>query len=240
MKKIYPDMNEFCYETAAWFVMEAIKAIAAKGRFVVALSGGSTPRQLFGELAKDKWQKQLDWSKVLIFWGDERFVPVTDAQSNQKMAREALLDHVPIPQKNIFPIPFLATAELSAAQYEADLKQVFAGLPQFDLVFLGLGADGHTASLFPGSAALREKQRWVCSSQPKVSGPARITLTYPVLNHALLICFLVTGREKAEMVRTILNDSPAGEGFPAQRIRPTSGELVWVLDQAAASLMEKV
>ena len=240
MKKIYQDRTELCHETAAWFVQEAAGAIAAKGRFAVALSGGSTPRQLFAELAKDKWQTELDWSNVLIFWGDERFVPASDEQSNQKMAREALLDHVPIPPENIFPIPFLATPEASAAQYEADLNRVFAGLPQFDLIFLGLGTDGHTASLFPGSAALREKQRWVCSAKPKVSGPERITLTYPVLNHARLLCFLVTGREKAEMVKTIWEDSPGGEEFPAQRIRPTAGAVLWILDQAAASLLKKV
>lgn len=235
MKKVYQDMNELCVKTAEWFAREANKAIAQNGKFTVALSGGSTPRQLFTELAKPVWQKQIDWSKVFVFWGDERFVAPTDAQSNQKMARETLLDHVPIDEQNIFAVPFLATAELSAMQYEAELKKIFSDLPKFDLILLGLGADGHTASLFPGSKALTEKTRWVCPSTSKAGGPERITLTYPVINHGALVCFLVTGEEKAAMVKEILNAPPSSDMYPAQRIQPTSGNLMWVLDQAAAS-----
>lgn len=235
MKKVYPDMNELCVKTAEWFVEEANKAIAQHGKFTVALSGGSTPRQLFTELAKPEWQKQIDWSKVFVFWGDERLVAPTDAQSNQKMARETLLDHVSIPKENIISVPFLATAELSAMQYEAELKQVFSDLPKFDLILLGLGADGHTASLFPGSKALTEETRWVCPSKSKAGGPERITLTYPVINHGSLVCFLVTGAEKAAMVKEILNAPLGSEVYPAERIRPTSGKLLWLLDQAAAS-----
>ena len=238
MKKIYQDMNEVCVKTAAWFVAEANKAIAKQGRFTVALSGGSTPRQLFTELAKPEWQKQMDWSKVFVFWGDERFVAPTDAQSNQKMARETLLDYVPIDEKNIFAVPFLATAELSAKQYEAELKQIFADLPKFDLILLGLGADGHTASLFPESKALSEDARWVCPAQSKAGGPERITLTYPVINNGAVVCFLVTGAEKATMVKEILEVTPGSEEYPAQRIQPTSGKLLWILDRAAASALK--
>jgi len=239
MQKVYHDMNEVCVKTAEWFVAEANKAIAKQGKFTVALSGGATPRQLFMELAKAEWQKQMDWSKVIVFWGDERFVAPTDAQSNQKMARETLLDHVPIAKKNIIPVPFLATAELSAKQYEVELKQIFSDLPQFDLILLGLGADGHTASLFPGSRALKEKIRWVCPSQPKTGGPERITLTYPVINNGALVCFLVTGAEKAAIVKEILEATPGSEEYPAQRIQPTSGNLMWMLDRAAASALKR-
>lgn len=238
MNKVYHDMNEVCVKTAEWFVAEANKAIAQQGKFTVALSGGSTPRQLFMELAKPEWQKKMDWSKVIVFWGDERFVAPTDAQSNQKMARETLLDHVPIAKKNIIPVPFLATAELSAKQYEADMKQVFADLPKFDLILLGLGADGHTASLFPGSVALTEETRWVCPAQSKAGGPERITLTYPVINNGALVCFLVTGAEKSAMVKEILEATPGSEEYPAQRIQPTSGKLLWILDRAAASALK--
>lgn len=235
MKKVYQDMNELCVKTAEWFVEEANKAIVQHGKFTVALSGGSTPRQLFTELAKPEWQKQIDWSKVFVFWGDERFVAPSDAQSNQKMARETLLDHVPIGEKNIIAVPFLATAELSAMQYEIELKKIFSDLPKFDLILLGLGADGHTASLFPGSKALAEETRWVCPSKSKAGGPERITLTYPVINHGSLVCFLVTGAEKAAIVKEILNAPLGSEVYPAERIRPTSGKILWLLDQTAAS-----
>jgi 6-phosphogluconolactonase len=238
MKKVYHDMNEVCVKTAEWFVAEANEAIAKHGKFTVALSGGSTPRQLFMELAKPEWQKQMDWSKVFVFWGDERFVARTDAQSNQKMARETLLDHVPVAEKNIIPVPFLATAELSAKQYEVELKKTFSNLPKIDLILLGLGADGHTASLFPGSLALTEETRWVCPSQPKAGGPERITLTYPVINNGELVCFLVTGAEKAAIVKEILEATSGSEEYPAQRIQPTSGKLLWILDRAAASALK--
>lgn len=235
MQKVYQDMNELCVKTAEWFVDEVKKAIAKQGRFTVALSGGSTPRQLFTELAKPKWQKQIDWSKVFVFWGDERFVAPTDAQSNQKMARETLLSHVPIAKNNIIAVPYLATAELSAMQYEAALKQIFVDLPKFDLILLGLGTDGHTASLFPDSKALTEETRWVCPSRSKAGGPERITLTYPVINHGALVCFLVTGAEKAAIVRQILHAPQGSAVYPAQKVQPVSGNIVWLLDQAAAS-----
>lgn len=237
MLKVYQTVNQLCVETAEWLVAEAKRTILEKGRFTVSLSGGSTPKALFAELAKSRWQKQLDWSKILVFWGDERFVPATDVQSNQKMARETLLNHVPIPEKNIFPIPFLATVDLSAKQYEADLKRIFVNLPVFDLILLGLGSDGHTASLFPGSAALKEESRWVCPSKVNAQGPERITLTYPVINHAAKVCFLVTGIEKAAMVKNIVEPMDKNHAFPAQRICPASGELIWILDQDAANLL---
>ncbi len=236
MNKIYENVDELCTKTAAWFAAEAAKAIEARGRFLVALSGGSTPKRLFAELAKDEWKSQIDWSKIFFFWGDERFVAPEDELSNQKMTRKALLDHVPVPEKNIFPMPFLATPQQSADKYEETLKQIFSSWPVFDLVFLGLGADGHTASLFPKSPALLEKTRWVAPSKPIDQEVERVTLTYPVLNRGRIVCFLVTGSEKAAMVKNILQGS-AALSFPAKEIKPEAGELVWILDRAAAQLL---
>jgi 6-phosphogluconolactonase len=236
MNKIYENVDELCTKTAAWFAEEAAKAISARGRFLVALSGGSTPKRLFAELAKDEWKSQIDWSKIFFFWGDERFVAPEDELSNQKMTRKALLDHVPVPEKNIFPMPFLATPQQSADKYEETLKQIFSSWPVFDLVFLGLGADGHTASLFPKSPALLEKTRWVAPSKPIDQEVERVTLTYPVLNRGRIVCFLVTGSEKAAMVKNILQGS-AALSFPAKEIKPEAGELVWILDRAAAQLL---
>jgi len=236
MHKIYESVDELCTKTAAWFADEAAKAIEARGRFLVALSGGSTPKRLFAELAKDEWKSQIEWSKIFFFWGDERFVAPEDELSNQKMTRKALLDHVPVPEKNIFPIPFLATPQQSADKYEETLKQIFSVWPVFDVVFLGLGADGHTASLFPQSPALLEKTRWAAPSKPIDQAVERITLTYPVLNRGRIVCFLVTGSEKAVMVKNILQGS-AELSFPAKEIKPESGQLVWILDRAAAELL---
>jgi 6-phosphogluconolactonase len=236
MNKIYENVDELCTKTAAWFADEAAKAIEARGRFLVALSGGSTPKRLFAELAKDEWKSQIEWSKIFFFWGDERFVAPEDELSNQKMTRKALLDHVPVPEKNIFPMPFLATPQQSADKYEETLKQIFSTWPVFDLVFLGLGADGHTASLFPQSPALLEKTRWVAPSKPIDQAVERVTLTYPVLNRGRIVCFLVTGSEKAVMVKNILQGS-VDVSFPAKGIKPEAGELVWILDRAAAQLL---
>jgi len=238
LNKIYQNMNELCVAGANLFVEEAQKAIVARGRFSVALSGGSTPRRLFEEIAKKEWHEKLDWQRIFVFWGDERFVPADDAQSNQKMARESLLRYVPIPEENIFPIPFTETPTESAEKYEAVLKQFFPdSWPQIDLILLGLGPDGHTASLFPGSNALDEATRWVCPSKTKVPGPERITLTFPVLNRAGLVCFMVTGKEKAEMVKQILKPVSTELIYPAQRIQPLTGRLIWLLDQAAAQFI---
>jgi len=238
LNKVYQDMHELCVAGANLFVEEAQKAIVTRGRFSVALSGGSTPRQLFEEIAKKEWHEKLDWHKIFIFWGDERFVPADDEQSNQKMARESLLRYVPIPEENIYPIPFTETPAKSAEQYEAILKEFFTdSWPQIDLILLGLGPDGHTASLFPASNALNEEKRWVCPSKTKAPGPERITLTFPVLNHAGLVCFMVTGKEKAEMVKQILKPVSTELIYPAQRIQPLNGRLIWLLDEAAAQFI---
>jgi len=238
LNKIYQTMNELCIAGANLFVEESQKAILAKGRFSVALSGGATPRRLFQEIAKKEWHEKLEWDKIFIFWGDERFVPAEDEQSNQKMARESLLQYVPIPKKNIFPIPFAETVEQSAEQYEETLKQFFAEeWPEIDLVLLGMGLDGHTASLFPGSNALKEEKRWVVPSKTRALGPERITLTFPVLNHAALVCFVVTGKEKSEMVKRILQPAADELIYPAQGIQPQTGRLIWLLDESAAQFI---
>lgn len=238
MINIYADSRELCLAAAELFTSQAVAAIDKKGAFRVALSGGSTPRQLYEELAKPFWRDRINWEKVLIFWGDERHVPAGDALSNQNMTREALLDHIPIPADNIFPVPFTESPAAAASQYEATLHKCFPTLPVFDLVLLGLGKDGHTASLFPGNKALTEKTRWVCSSRPLSGGPDRVTLTYPVINQAATICFLVTGTDKAGIVREIIEGHASAVPYPAEKICPVNGQLIWLLDQAAAACLE--
>ncbi|CUH97291.1 hypothetical protein P22_3418 [Propionispora sp. 2/2-37] len=238
MINVYADPRELCLAAAELFTSQALTAISKRGDFRVALSGGSTPRQLYEELAKPFWRDRINWEKVLIFWGDERHVPAGDALSNQNMTRKALLDHIPIPAGNIFPIPFAESADAAARQYETTLHKLFPDLPVFDLVLLGLGEDGHTASLFPGNKVLKEQTRWVCSARPLSGGPERVTLTYPVINQAASICFLVTGSNKAGIVRQIMEGNGSAVSYPAQKISPVNGQLTWLLDQAAAACLE--
>jgi 6-phosphogluconolactonase len=211
-------------------------AIKNHGRFTVALSGGSTPRGLHQELATH-FAPRLDWSKVSFFWGDERHVPPDSPESNYRMAKETLLSKLPIPEENIFRIPAeLPDARQAAAKYEQTLQQFFHlnpnSFPRLDFILLGMGPDGHTASLFPGTAALQEKDRLVVANWVEKLNTFRITFTYPVLDDAAYVMFLVNGDEKAEMVRRALKEP--GANLPCQKVRPVDGELVWYLDKGAA------
>lgn len=228
--------KEICEEAARLFVGRVLEKIAKKGVFYLSLSGGQTPKVLFEELVKDKWSRQIPWEKIVFFWGDERFVPADDPQSNQKMAREYLLDH--IPAKQVYPVPVLDTAAASAEAYEKLLYTAFAGFPRFDLVLLGMGADGHTASLFPGTSALEETRRLVCPVRPAGESMERITLTYPVLNQAGEVWFFVTGKEKAFPVRQIFHEDANKEKLPVQRIHPASGKVIWFMDAQAAAFIQ--
>lgn len=216
-------------------VRAAKAAIDARGRFTVVLSGGSTPKALYGSLTA----KDVDWGKVHLFFGDERCVSPERQESNFKMVQEALLLRVKIPPENVHRIQGeMESAEIAAAQYEEELRQAFGssdGPPHFDLVLLGLGTDGHTASLFPGCTALDESERWVAATWVAKLSRTRITLTFPVLNRAALVIFLVAGDEKAEAARRAIEGAPAGLEVPARRIDPPGGRVLWLLDRLAAT-----
>lgn len=204
-------------------------------RFSVALSGGSTPRRLYELLARPPHRDAFPWHRTHVFWGDERFVPKADARSNYRMTHEALLSHVPIPSANVHPIPTEDTTPLDAAiGYEKTLKSFYGAAvldpsrPLFDVMLLGLGGDGHIASLFPGSPALGERERWVIAVTEGPPEP-RISLTYPPVESSCDVVFLVEGTEK----RTVFERVRRGDDLPATRLRPV-GRLLWLVDKAAA------
>jgi 6-phosphogluconolactonase len=220
----------------------ASKAIGTNGRFTVALSGGSTPQPLYTLLATGRYANRIDWSHVHIFWGDERCVPLNDPQCNYRMAREALLDTVPIPRSNIHRIRGEDDPEQAAAEYEQALRTFFesgAGyrpsVAGFDLVLLGMGENGHIASLFPGLTAVTEQVRWVMAQYIEAIAMWRVTLTPVVINVAKNITFLVSGANKAKRVKAVLEGPLQPKILPAQAIRPTHGQLVWFVDKAAAA-----
>lgn len=208
-------------------------------RFSVALAGGNTPRRVYELLATERFKNRVEWSQVHIFFGDERCVQPEHPDSNYAMAYEALISKVPIPAKNVQRIIGEGNANENARAYENQLRRFFAGLswPRFDLVLLGMGEDGHTASLFPDSAALKEMSRWVVPSKNEQSGQHRITLTVPVFNHAKHIMFLVTGKKKAQRLKEVLRRQPGSEQLPVQAITPIDGTLEWLVDAEAASLL---
>jgi 6-phosphogluconolactonase len=235
--RIFASAEHLFHAAADNFCSLGSRAIHDRGKFTIALSGGSTPRGLYQELAKN-FSTQLDWQKVFFFFGDERHVPPTDSESNYRMANESLFSKLAIPANHVFRIPAeMPDAGQAALAYEQTLRNFFrpspGSFPRFDLVLLGMGPDGHTASLFPGTTALEEKEHWVVANWVEKFSAFRITLTYPVLNSAACVMFLVSGGEKSEMVRRALKD-PAAD-LPCQKVRPTNGELIWFLDQAAAA-----
>jgi 6-phosphogluconolactonase len=219
------------------------QAIANHGRFTFVLSGGSTPRQLYSLLASEKYVSTIDWTHVDFFWGDERCVEPDHPDSNYRMARESLLDVIKPDPSRVHRMLGEELPERAAAAYEALLHKFFMVAPHgpppsFDLVLLGMGPDGHTASLFPGTAALDETVRWVVPNWVPETEARRLTMTFPILNAATNVLFLVTGADKAERVKQVLEHTPGSEALPAARIRPTSGLLEWMLDTAAASRLE--
>lgn len=233
---ITPDPAELAREAATRLADFAQEAIASRGRFSIVLSGGSTPGALYRLLAEQPYREQLPWEQTHLFWGDERSVPPDDPGSNYRLARESLLDHVPIPAENIHRIEGELEADLAAHTYEKVLQDYFCGpRTRFDLVLLGMGDDGHTASLFPGSDALEEGERLTFAVEANYQDrPARrITLTLPAINSARQVWFLVIGGAKAGIVQAVLEG--ADKGLPVQQIRPTAGQLLWLLDAAAAS-----
>jgi 6-phosphogluconolactonase len=237
--RTYPDAANLAWAAAEHFATLAAEAIAVRGRFAVALSGGSTPRATYTLLAGDEFAARVDWPRVHVFWGDERCVPPDHPESNFRLADEALLSHVPIPPGNIHRVRGELEPEAAAQDYATALYRFFGTTwPRFDLVLLGMGDDGHTASLFPNSAALHETARSVVAVTAYYQDrPAqRVTLTPPAINAARRVLFLVTGAAKAEILQAVL-EGPEGP-YPAQRIRPTSGHLAWLVDVEAASQLK--
>ena len=238
--RTYPDPASLAIAAAKRFVTLAALAIAERGRFSVALSGGSSPKAMHALLATGEFANHVDWPLVHLFWGDERCVPPDHPGSNYRMARETLIDHVPLPASNVHRILGEMEAEKAAQIYSTELNSFFGGeWPSFDLVLLGLGKDGHTASLFPGSAVLAERARpAVAVTAHYQDRPAyRVTLTPPAINAAQQVLFLAAGAAKAEIVRAVLQ-GPAGQ-YPAQLIQPATGRLAWMVDAPAASQLQE-
>jgi 6-phosphogluconolactonase len=241
--RVYPNPGEVARAAARLFVDYAWQSIARYGKFCVALSGGSTPRLLFELLATPEFRGQVDWAKVQVFWGDERAVPPEHPESNYGMARRELLLRVPIPPANVHRMEAeKANIGRAADEYEEVLRKYLdlddRGFPRFHLIFLGMGADGHTASLFPGTRVTRQTSRLVSTPMvPKLHG-RRMSLTLPVLDAALRVVFLVVGAEKAETLRAVVENT-AEPPYPAQLVEPRENGLkLFLIDEAAAALLK--
>lgn len=253
---LLPDRAALAREASTRFVALSQDAISARGIFSLALSGGSTPRDLYALLATHEFSTQVDWSRIHLFWGDERAVLPDHPDSNFKMANETLISRVPIPAENVHRIHTEIATDAAASEYENTLRRFFfpshdvrdhnpnrgterrgmgEGPPQFDLILLGLGPDAHTASLFPHTPVLRETTRWVAAQYVEKLKTNRITFTPPLINAAETILFLVAGADKADAVRAVLHGDYSPDDFPAQLIHPTHGKLAWLLDQDASA-----
>jgi len=236
---VFESPEQLALAAAERFVECALELQGTTESFSVALAGGNTPRRVYELLATEPFKNQVAWSEVHLFFGDERCVPPEHRDSNYAMANEALISKVPIPANNVHRIIGEGNANENALAYEDELRTYFAGLawPRFDLVLLGMGEDGHTASLFPNSAALKEMSRWVVSTRNEQLGQDRITLTVPVFNHARRLTFLVAGQKKAQRLKEVLRPQPGSEQLPVQAITPIQGMLEWLVDADAASLV---
>jgi 6-phosphogluconolactonase len=256
--RVVADLAEMARAAAEEVTSAAVEAVRQHGRFAIALSGGSTPRPLFRLLASTgkPFRARLPWDRAHFFWGDERHVPPDHPDSNYRMAREELLDHVPVPAGNVHRIRSEdPDAGAAANDYEQELRRFFAPPaslpteaplpaeepPRFDLMLLGIGPDGHTASLFPGTSVVHETQRWVAAPWVEALRTFRITLTPPVLNAAARVLFLVSGADKAAALRAIV-ERDAGERqevdrYPAQVVQPARGSLLWLVDRDATGLL---
>jgi len=246
---ICKDADAISTEAATRFVEAARGATRRDGMFSVALSGGSTPRKLFEKLASPEWQSKVDWNAVQLFWSDERSVSPDDKDSNYRMARESLITRVAIPDANIHRIHGEraatddAEAARAASDYESEIRRVLRTpqneMPRFDLILLGMGADGHTASLFPGTTALDETERAVASLYVERLETRRVTFTFPLLNYAAQVMFLISGADKSGTLREVLQPEDDKVTYPSQRVRPINGKLTWLIDEAAASELNR-
>jgi 6-phosphogluconolactonase len=237
---ILPDLETLSYKAVALIRERSKECIASRGKFVIALSGGSTPRELYGLLGGFPLRDQVDWSRVHFFWSDERCVPKDDEASNFRMAAEALFSKISVPEGNIHRIKGEKEPEEGAREYEEEIRDFFrtSRYPSFDLFLLGVGEDGHTASLFPGAETLRETERLSLPVYMKGAVLKRITLSLPVLNAAHHILFLVSGRSKAAVVGKILGGKEDREKYPAGLVQPPHGRVTWLIDKEAASQLK--
>jgi 6-phosphogluconolactonase len=235
---ILPDPESVAREAAERFVSASAEAVAARGRFVTVLAGGSTPRALYGLLATPGFRERVAWDRIVVLFGDERSVGPDDPQSNYRMASDALLDHVPVGSDQIHRMGGEARALAEAAAvYAATVRGLYPGeaAPRLDLVLLGMGPDGHTASLFPGTAALRERSRWVVANHVPQLDTWRITMTYPALGGARRILFLITGADKAPVFAEAFGGAPHDAPHPSELVVPTGGSREVLADRAVAS-----
>ncbi len=239
---VYDDPAALADAAARYIAERAQVAVESRGSFAIALAGGSTPRAVYERLARAPLRDAMPWPQMYVFWGDERAVPLDSADSNYRMARESLLDHVPIPSDQIKPMPaHHADLEAAARHYERVIRCFVPGEPpRFDLILLGMGPDGHTASLFPRSPALDEAPRLVIPTLEAPLPPQvrRLTLTATLINAAAEVVFLVTGVDKAARLRDVLEGPSRPVELPAQLIHPTDGELRWMIDRAAAAELQ--
>lgn len=236
MIKVFSTTEELCNYALEQFIALSIENIAAKGSFVVALSGGRTPNVLYALLTKQENAGKIDWQNVFLFWGDERYVAHDNKENNSFQATQHLLNHVAIPQGNIFRIPVNGDHEIDAKTYEQTIRSFFRGeAPVFDLVFLGMGDEGHTASIFPGSALLKEEKALVKDVYVEVKQMQRISFTPALINAAKEIIFMITGAEKAPALKEVLEGEYNPELYPAQIVKPVNGNISWLLDEGVAS-----
>jgi 6-phosphogluconolactonase len=235
--RIFPDRDALSRAALDELLRIVSDAVKERGRFAIALAGGHTPAKLYQMWAQpEKRGMRTPWERVHLFWGDERYVPHNDPASNYRMAGENLIAHVPIPAENVHSMPTdLPQPEKAAEAYEAELRRFFGtAAPAFDLQLLGLGVEGHTASLFPGSPALEEKKRWAVAVVAPAKPPQRLTLTLPVLNRARNTFFLVTGADKRQIISALRSQSTESSTvYPVARVQP-DGPVVWFLDKEAA------
>ena len=234
---IYPDIDTLSHDAAQHIVRIANESIATYGRFTMALSGGTTPRKTYELLGSEPYSRQINWTLVHIFWGDERSVPPESPDSNYRMAHEILLSKIPIPAVQVHRM--LANEpnrDAASQEYVEEMQRVFAtdDIPSFDLIQLGMGPEGHTASLFPHQEALHEERRLVMPVSVPKPPPDRLTFTPPLLNAARNLLFLVTGSDKADALHAVLEGPYQPDEYPTQIVRPPNGEVVWMVDTAAA------
>lgn len=238
----YSDTDTLSRDAAQYITRLANEAIVTHGRFTLALSGGNTPKKLYGLLAEEPYRSQIDWALVDIFWSDERCVPPDSEDSNYLMAEQVLLSKIPIPASQVHRMPADQPDRDAASQaYTDEMRRVFAtdGIPAFDLIQLGMGPEGHTASLFPHQASLHEQTRLVMPVSVPKPPPPRLTFTPPILNAAHNVLFLVTGTDKADAVHAVIEGPHNPDEYPAQIVQPQNGEVVWMLDTAAAEKLRK-
>lgn len=240
--KLFPDAETLVQESAPRFMQAARDAVNARGRFVAALSGGTTPKGLFQQLTEEPYRSLIPWDKCFFFWVDERHVPFDHPDSNYRMTQEFLLSKVPVPKENVFPMTNGSQpVDRAANAYEIKLRKFFGGeeVPRFDLALMGMGDDGHTASLFPRVEQLNEMEKWVVGYYVDDSKKDRVSLTFPLLNASRELLVLVSGDKKAKMLKEVLEGPKDPPRYPIQYLRPADGKLVFLVDAPAAELLKK-